>query len=219
MLYGSDDRSAFDYPLIAYYLESDEHKIMVDTGGSVPKEGTWQQPYVRRPEEEIDAALAAIGVLPDTIDTVLFTHLHWDHAQNNHFFKHARFVAQQKEIDAYIAAEDKGYEKEEFGNTRYDSVEGDVDILSGIRGLLVPGHSKGSQAFLVDTPDGKSLLTGDLVPRYVNWDSNPKIPNGGHDDYEAMIASYRKLTEVSAQYDITRIYPGHEPKVFDLLSR
>ena len=36
MIYQCGDSAIQDFPLIAFYLENDEHKIMVDTGGTAP---------------------------------------------------------------------------------------------------------------------------------------------------------------------------------------
>jgi glyoxylase-like metal-dependent hydrolase (beta-lactamase superfamily II) len=210
MLYGSDNKDPFEFPLIAYYLESDEHKILVDTGGSIPNPEKWQ-PFVRKPGEELDAALKSIGVNPDDIDIVLFTHLHWDHAGNNHVLKKARFIAQKIEVDTMLHVDIKGYEKEFAAATTYETVDGDVEIVPGISVVLAPGHSHGSQVIFVDTEDGKYMLTGDLVPRYNNWTSNPKVPNGSLEDLDEMLASYKKLET----FGIDKILTGHEPLVFE----
>jgi glyoxylase-like metal-dependent hydrolase (beta-lactamase superfamily II) len=212
MLYGSENKDPFEFPLIAYYLESSEHKILVDTGGSVPHPDKWQ-PFVRKPNEELDVALQNIGVDPKDIDIVLFTHLHWDHASNNHFFPNARFIAQKIEVGV-VTDEDvdmKGYEKALACETTYETVDGDVEIVPGISVALAPGHSKGLQVIIVDTEDGKYMITGDLVPRFNNWTSDPKIPNGSLEDLDAMLESYRKLET----FGINKILPGHEPLVFE----
>ena len=86
-----------DFPLISYYLEGNNHKIIVDTGGAPPDGVRWQ-PYFRTENESLDSALKAIGVSPEEIDIVILTHLHWDHASNNHLFPNAHFIVQQKEF-------------------------------------------------------------------------------------------------------------------------
>jgi len=211
MLYNSEQKELFDFPLIAYYLESPEHKILVDTGGSVPHPDKWQ-PFVRNADEELDAALAKIGADIGDIDIVLFTHLHWDHASNNRFFPNARFIAQKTEVNLIRSAEElTGYERELAAATEYETVDGDAEIVPGIYVVLAPGHSRGLQVVLVDTTDGKYMITGDIVPRFNNWTSVPKIPNGSYEDMDAMLLSYKKLESLG----INRILPGHEPLVFE----
>ena len=213
MLYNADTLDDFDFPLIAYYLESEDHKIIVDTGGSAPHPDRWQ-PYTRNIDEEIDNALEKIGVKTDEIDMVIFTHLHWDHAGNNAYFKNARFLAQKIEVECYYGKDEvKGYEVELLRETDIETIDGDIEIVPGISTVLVPGHSVGSQALIVDTSEGKYILSGDLVPRFENWRSDPKIPNGAFDSLETILASYAKL----AALGIDRILPGHEPLVFEHL--
>ena len=106
MIYGYEGKEMQDFPLIAYYLEG-EHKILVDTGGSAPGSAQGQRaaPYKRLPEQELDAALGSIGVSADDVEYVVFTHLHWDHAGNNHLFSNAKFFCQKIEYDSLIDPE------------------------------------------------------------------------------------------------------------------
>lgn len=196
------DRSIIDFPLIAYYIEGNGHKIMVDTGGSAP-DGVHWMPYTRTPGQEMDAQLRAIGVEPEEIDTVLFTHIHWDHAGNNHFFPHARFIAQAKEVADLHAS---GVETHIVEKTKFETVDGDVEIYPGISVLLAPGHSPGMQCVVVDTADGRVMLTGDLVAMYEGWER--RCP-GGFYDRAVADASIEKIGRVC-----DKILPGHEPAVF-----
>jgi len=209
MAKGDSDEKA-EFPINAYYLESDEHKIVVDTGGDAPETSIWQ-PYTRSAAEEQTNALRQLGVEPDEIDIVLFTHLHWDHACGNAAFKNARFIAQGKELEALANTDIKGYEHEISGATKYESVEGDVSIVSGIRAVLVPGHSAGSQAFFVDTEEGEYLITGDLIPMRGNWETNPKTPSSTIEDEKQLFESFEKLEKTGITAD--RLLPGHDPAV------
>ena len=40
-----------------------------------------------------------LGVHPDEIDAIVFTHLHWDHVQNMKKFRNARYIAPKAEIE------------------------------------------------------------------------------------------------------------------------
>ena len=178
MIYQCGDSAIQDFPLIAFYLENDEHKIMVDTGGTAPDGKKWM-PYQRSDNESMEAQLAAIRVDPKEIDTVILTHLHWDHAGNNTLFPNAIFYA-----------------------------HGDTILFPGIRLVLTPGHSKGSQCVIVDTIDGEVGITGDLIPTYENWEADPKIPNGGNYDIEIITKSVEKIGHLCK-----KILPGHDNKV------
>lgn len=203
------------YPLIAYYLEGD-HRILVDTGGCAPEEprGVAAQPYTRTPEQELPAALAAIGVKPEDIEYVIFTHLHWDHAYNNHLFPNATFMVQKKEYESVAdpAADKTGYVPEEVLKYHYELIDGEREIFPGISTLLTPGHTEGGQCLVVDTARGKVALTGDTITIQESFKQNPPMPNGLYHSEEARLQLLDAARRIRAITD--KILPGHAPEVF-----
>lgn len=200
-----------DFPLISYYLEGDDHRIIVDTGGTPPDGVKWQ-PYFRTENESLERALLNIGVSAEDIDTVLLTHLHWDHASNNHLFPNARFIVQRKEYDYITASQPEvkgGYDIDLVLQTKYELVDGDSDIIPGISVVLAPGHSVGMQCVVVDTKMGKYILGGDLITLYENWETVPHIPNGVHYDLEIILDSLTKIERIEGF-----MLPGHDEEVF-----
>lgn len=212
MSYGSSVSEIMDFPLIAYYLESDRHKILVDTGGTPPDDIRWQ-PYARSEEEAPDLALSAIGVDSKDIDIVILTHLHWDHASNNHLFPNARFIVQKKEYDYLTAPEPatkNGFDLDLVLKTTYEFVDGDNEIVEGISVVLTPGHSAGMQCVVVETTAGKYVLGGDLITLFENWEAVPHIPNGVCYDLDLMMRSMDKIDRIGGT-----VLPGHDEKVFE----
>ncbi|MDR2133179.1 MAG: N-acyl homoserine lactonase family protein [Clostridiales Family XIII bacterium] len=206
----SDERG--DFPLLAYYLKG-ERGILVDTGGNPPDDpyGQKAQPYTRAPKQELPNALRAAGVAPADIEIVILTHLHWDHAANNHLLPNARFYCQRAEYDFIqnpTPEASMGYEFERVRKTPYELVDGDAKLFDSVSVLLTPGHTKGGQCVVVDTAEGKVVLTGDLVTLRESYRMHPPRPNGLCVDREAMLTSLRKVKAVSE-----RILPGHDPSV------
>jgi glyoxylase-like metal-dependent hydrolase (beta-lactamase superfamily II) len=215
MIYGYEGAEVQDFPLIAYYLEG-EHKILVDTGGSPPEsaQGKRAAPYKRMPEQELDRALGAIGVDPGDIDTVILTHLHWDHAANNHFFPEAALLCQKIEYESLLDPNvtKKGYDLENVLKFSYGLIDGDRQIFDGISVVLTPGHTLGMQCVVVDTDLGKVILTGDLVTLRESLSYDPPRFNALlYDDsaLDAMKESLKKILPISRT-----ILPGHDPNVF-----
>ena len=211
MAYRCPEDAVLEFPLISYYLEGDDHKVIVDTGGSAPDDKKWQ-PYFRSENEEMDRALLNTGVSPRDIDIVILTHLHWDHAGNNMLFPEARFFVQAKELDFVLSAdpeEKAGFELDLIKQTSYESVNGDCEIVPGISALLAPGHTVGMQCVAVETTMGKYILGGDLITLFENWEARPHIPGGIFYDLDTVINSLNKIDEINAS-----ILPGHDPKVF-----
>jgi glyoxylase-like metal-dependent hydrolase (beta-lactamase superfamily II) len=206
----SDERG--DFPLLAYYLEG-ERKILVDTGGNPPDDpyGLKAQPYTRTREQELPNALRAAGVTPEDIEIVILTHLHWDHAANNHLLPNARFYCQRAEYDFImnpVSEASMGYEFERVRKTSYKLVDGDARLFDSVSVLLTPGHTKGGQCVVVDTDDGKVVLTGDLITLRESYRMDPPRPNGLCIDEDAMLAGLKKVKAVSEH-----IMPGHDPEV------
>ncbi len=212
MSYQSKITDILAFPLIAYYLEGTGHKILVDTGGSPPDGIKWQ-PYFRTENEFLDQALQNIGVSCEKIDTVILTHLHWDHASNNHLFPRARFMVQKREYD-YVKAPTSeikpGYDIELVLKNEYELIDGDCEIIPGISVVLAPGHSMGMQCVIVDTRAGKYILGGDLITLLENWEAKPRIPSGIFYDLNIMLGSLAKIDSIHG-----RVLPGHDPEVFN----
>jgi N-acyl homoserine lactone hydrolase len=212
MSYQCGVKEVMDYPLISYYLEGAGQKIIVDTGGCPPDGVKWQ-PYFREENESLDKALNAIGVSTGEIDTVILTHLHWDHASNNHLFPKARFIVQKKEYDYVVALEPRvkgGYDLDLLLGTEYECVDGDCSVIPGVSVVLAPGHSTGMQCVVVETRGGKFILGGDLITLFENWEAEPPIPNGVYYDLDLIQQSLEKIGRIQGT-----VLPGHDQEVFN----
>lgn len=202
MLYRCGSDAPTEFPLIAFLLEGEGHRYVIDTGGSRP--GDKWMPYVRPAEQEIDEQLRRCGTEPKEIEAVLFTHLHWDHAGNNASFPNARFYVQRAEYEPISKEALPGFERELVMANAYELIDGDMEnVLPGISVLLTPGHSLGSQTIVVNTPEGKTAVVGDLIPTYENIELG--IPNGGNYDIDIITRSMRRVLALGY-----RILPGHD---------
>lgn len=96
------------------------------------------------------------------IEAVVNTHLHFDHCGGNRRFAGVPTYVQRAELAAAVEP-DYLVEWVRFDGATYVEVEGDVEILDGIRTLLTPGHSPGHQCVVVDTEEGAVVLGGDVT--------------------------------------------------------
>jgi N-acyl homoserine lactone hydrolase len=179
-------------PVLMFYLEGGGRRIMVDTGCSDPDWATkYHKPFVRTPEQEPARALADAGVDPAAIDTVICTHLHWDHCYNQELFTNARFLVQRLELQ-YAAAPHpifaNVYEAPTTGmtpaysRTKFEVLDGDFDLADGLKLVFAPGHAPGMQCPLVNTAEGVYYIAGDNAaavrePR----GQQVRTPHSGHD--------------------------------------
>jgi len=153
-------------------------------------------------------ALAATGIDPAGIDSVVLTHAHWDHSQNVDVFPAAEIVIGAAEL-AYIErphARDfatPSWTKYLFTDRRVRPVRDGDELLPGVTVVAAPGHSAGSIAVAVQQPGQVALITGDALPdaevararqtRLVFW------------DLAQAAASAARLADLA---DL--VYPGHD---------
>jgi N-acyl homoserine lactone hydrolase len=204
-----------DFPVLIFLIEGNGRKILFDTGSGDPALKSMHisnhGPGIeRKPEEAPDAALKALGVNPEEIDTVIMSHLHWDHCYNNQLFPQADFYIQKEELISAVCPLPKfkvTYETFYTGvvppwarqATKWKVIDGDFQLCDGIKLLQLPGHSLGLQGALIDTKGGQYLLPSDAVPLK---ECIEKIDEGVYGmsslcaDIEAFYATFERMREL-----------------------
>jgi glyoxylase-like metal-dependent hydrolase (beta-lactamase superfamily II) len=121
-------------------------------------------------------SLRALGVSPEDVTDVLFTHLHLDHigwtaVDGELTFPNATYRCDAAEWDHWFA--DSPGEVRSFVQRQRDVVapaadrlvtwDADGPVVAGIDALRTPGHTPGSTTLVVSDGDRRALLLGDLV--------------------------------------------------------
>ena len=170
---GHDYGIEVEVPTNAFYVEADNRKILVDTGMAETKEADWHHPGSHQPDGyRIDQRLAQVGVGPEEIDAVIFTHLHWDHCANMKLFKNAEYWVHENELafalDPHILYY-KSYCSEKlkvvppFKDAVFHTVSGEYVFSPSITLFPTPGHCPGHQSVEVRTASGSFVIAGDAV--------------------------------------------------------
>ena len=165
---------------------------------------------------EVESALGAYGIDAGEIDTVVLTHLHWDHASNADRFPRATFVAQKAEVDwltdPKIAQPSIGrfYSDIEKFQTmvtrgRFRLLQGDERLADGIEAVRVGGHTPGSQMLFVDVPGGRAVIAGDAIPLNRNFLGN--VPPGIHLNLCEAIDALERARSIKP----VALFTGHDP--------
>ncbi len=139
------------WPVYAWAIEGPEGTILVDTGmiDSTPEL-----------DEEWGVQLREWPPIEPAI--VINTHLHFDHCGGNRRFAGTPIYVQRADYDAVEGHELlEGYVR--FPGATYELLEGEAEIVPGVRVIPTPGHSPGHQIVVVDTDQGLVVLGGDVT--------------------------------------------------------
>jgi N-acyl homoserine lactone hydrolase len=171
----------------------------------------------RTPDQEPANALRLAGLDPRDVEYVVLTHLHWDHAGNCDLFPEASVLVQDAELRYAIApgrffrkaflAPSSGWGTPPYLVPNLQTVDGEQELLPGLRLVRAPGHTPGSQALVVDTAHGSFAIAGDAICTYANIDQD--LPPGYHVDVDASMDSLDAL-RTSADH----LLPSHDYAVF-----
>jgi N-acyl homoserine lactone hydrolase len=221
------------YSLVATApAKSKQRLIIVDTGF---KTGRSMTGATFENFEQPDAILAKVGHRPEEVDSVVLTHLHFDHAGNFDAFPNARIFVQRleydrwKEVIAQIADPSIGKQSwmlssldlevfERFDRAvaagRVVFLDGDAEIAPGVWcRLAADTHTFGSQWVEVPTEVGPHVVAGDCVYWYANiermWPPGYLQGNPWN-----LLRTYEQLRRLVGDDRLDRIVPGHDMEIF-----
>jgi glyoxylase-like metal-dependent hydrolase (beta-lactamase superfamily II) len=206
-----------------WLLQGPAGPILVDTGFTHRLGRLMSVPVESMRTRE--ALLSTAGIAAADIRTVILTHLHWDHFDLEGFLPNATFWAQRREVEFW-----SGYGAQERWLKRFVSdcfaadldtirsggrlkiVDGNVDLVEGVRLEWVGGHSPGMQIVVVETGAGPFVIANDALTTYRNlreW-----TPPAIHLNSIAECLSAMERIKALADGDERRICPGHDGEVW-----
>lgn len=182
-------------PVNGYLVEQGDRKILIDAGTADlmgPSLGA------------LGGALAATGVKPAEISTVLLTHMHPDHsgglvkANGQAAYPNAELVVSQVEWDfwhddaimASVPEGSRGFFQMARGTVapyadRLRLIAGEATVLAGFTALPLPGHTPGHTGYMLDSGGEQLLFWGDIIHStalqfaYPDWtiafDTDPQL--------------------------------------------
>lgn len=141
----------------------------------------------------LEDALREAGHRPEEVRWVINTHLHFDHAGGNTLrggsaarrlevqaeppvrlaFPNATYVVQRNELEFARHTNERtraSYLPDNFEPVaeagRWRLLEGDVEILPGIRSRMTPGHIPWHQSIVVESAGETAVFLGDVIPTH-----------------------------------------------------
>jgi N-acyl homoserine lactone hydrolase len=144
-------------PVYVHVIDHPAATVLVDTGMTELHAAVADLDPRLRPLSEQDFDLAAI-------DIVVNTHLHFDHCGGNHLFAGRPIYVQRRELDTVRSQDDYTIrEWVEAPGVRYVPVDGELELLPGLRLLPAPGHTPGTQVVVVETGGPPVIVAGDAA--------------------------------------------------------
>jgi glyoxylase-like metal-dependent hydrolase (beta-lactamase superfamily II) len=185
----ADERNRIALAMRCLLVETRDALLLIDTGAGNKESAKFIDIFgldnlpadSARYATRLEEALAAAGHGIDDVDIVVDTHLHFDHAGGNTrrnpdgaielAFPRARYVVQRGEYEwAHIRNEriQASYLPHNFEPVmqagRFDLVDGDNEIVPGVRLLKTPGHTPHHQSVIVRSGGETACYLADLVP-------------------------------------------------------
>ena len=169
MTYQHGAGTPYTIPIYCWYIEGGDKTVLVDTGEMSPIQSKEREDAIGGKIYTFEAGLAKWNLTPEDIDVVIHTHLHNDHCENDYKCVNAKIYVHEKEMKRihdphpldFRYLEDYIEDVEENGQIQV--VTNDQEIISGISCLHTPVHTDGGMSVVINTDEGKAIITGFCV--------------------------------------------------------
>ena len=182
----ADARNRIQLGMRCLLIEHPDALVLVDTGAGNKETAKFLDIYGIQNEGEqsrtaLEDGIRAAGYTPEAVTVVINTHLHFDHAGGNTFtdaagevkiaFPNAEYFVQRGEYDYATHTNERTAASyfdrnwapiEQEGKLRL--LEGERDVLAGVRVIQTPGHTPFHQSVLVTSGDARACFLGDIAP-------------------------------------------------------
>ena len=218
-----DERNRIPLALRCLLVEHDDGLVLIDTGIGNKENEKFKDIYGvenagANGRTKLEEAIAELGHTPDDITWVINTHLHFDHAGGNTTpqglaFPRARYLVQRRELEFAKHTNERtaaSYLAHNFERVPFQLIDGEKEVLPGIRCIPTPGHVPYHQSVLVESGGEKVCFLADLVPTSAHL---PLPWIMGYDLEPLVTLETRRRTYQRAEAEGWLLLFEHDPKV------
>lgn len=214
-------------PVPGYVIQTDDNvNILIDTG--------WPRSFIDNPqnppgltvemsaEDSIVSRLSSIGLSPLDIHYLVCSHLDDDHSGNHDLFSKAELIIQREQYDLAKGGHPRfAANRGVWGSASltYRVIDGDMELVPGVKLLETSGHVPGHQSLLVRLPrTGPVLLAIDAVMHSSMADAATReMYITDMDDELRIRASTKKIFDVANRENVALVIYGHDSEQWSTL--
>ena len=180
----ADERNRIQLGMRCLLVEHDVGLVLIDSGAGNKENEKFYEIYGIEnagSPTQLEDGIRSAGFDPADVSLVINSHLHFDHAGGNTVrapdgsirpaFPNARYVMQRGEYEYATHTNERtaaSYFPHNFVPLveagLVDFIDGDREIVPGIRGIPTPGHTPHHQGLLVESDGEKAFYIADLAP-------------------------------------------------------
>lgn len=177
----ADELNRIQLAFNCYVVRTGDHTVLIETGAGDKLDARARERMALPPEHQpLTEILARHGIDPESIDTVINSHLHFDHCGGNTIltpsgpvaaFPRAHYWASRGEwehahtrhIRDSVSYNDANYDPL-VDSGRMTLIDGDREIVPGVRMLHAPGHNRDMMVVTAESRGETFCFLADLVP-------------------------------------------------------
>lgn len=226
-----DDQNRIELACRALLVQEGQRNILFEAGIGAFFEPKLRERFgVRNPEHVLLQSLEAIGVSPESIDIIVLSHLHFDHAggllsayQDGEplklVFPNAHYVVGKEAWERAKAPHPRDRASfipelpallEATGRLHIEAGETSTLLGEGYRFYRSHGHTPGLLLTRIETPQGPLTFMGDLVPG-VAWVHLPITM--GYDRYPELLIDEKTKILGEMQGEAGWAFFTHDPEI------
>jgi len=177
-LVAADEDNMITLDIFPLLVRTRHNNVLIDLGIGGALNEKLKKMYGVDGPSQLEASLMKAELSANDIDTVIFTHLHADHAlgglkfnddgQVMKLFPRATFYAQKLEIEDALNPNERTAATyfpdllRHYGEIR--AIDGDGKIVDGVAVVRTGGHTRGHQAVFIQSGSESLIYPGDIVP-------------------------------------------------------